>query len=1353
VARELKVQIIGDASSYQRALATSARSTQSFGQGVASGLGRIAKVGALVAGAAGVGGLVAVLKTGTEEFAESSKVMAQTEAVLKSTGGAAGVTAEQVDALATSISKKSGMDDEAIASGENLLLTFTNIKNQAGAGNDIFNQTTAILADMSTALGQDTKSSAIQLGKALNDPIKGVTALQRVGVSFTASQKEQIKSLVESGKTMDAQKLILRELTKEFGGSAEAAGKTLPGQLAKLKNSFEELAGGIVGSMAPAFSDAIGALNDFLGRLGEAQGITAKIKVVGDFVLDIAKGSYDAIRRQVNDFLFGSFTKGGGVGPEGIKFSPGMVAKVRDALAALDWTSVGKSIIDGITAAIRKAGELAKTLADTILKAVRAVDWVAVGRVMGPGLATAVVVAFTTLTDPVFWAKNWDLALSVMLARFGGSLGRVAGRFAAPLARFSLKLIEPLTKSFVKLGDELVLTIGRFSPRLAAAMLRAVEALPGIVGRGFGLLARLAESSLKALEDVVRSVFGRLGSIAVFTMRVLGIEVAITALQQFATGPVWNTIRAAFTAIQTAATTAWNAMAAAVRTSGAAIQAAAIAVWNAIRTAITVILSAIQTAVTTAWNTIATMTRTAGSQILTAVTTVWNTVVTTVRNTGAQMLSAVTTTWNAIIGFFRTVPGKILAALGDLGGLLVSAGASLISGFKRGIDSGWHAIIGFFSSAKSAIFNALGKVGDLLVGAGWSLINGLKKGAESAWNSVKGWLSDRANEAKRILTFGLKGSPELFTYYLGKELMTDLVKGMSAGEPVIRSGLGKVADMIIAAAKKFGIDARAALAVAMTEGGLKFGAVGDKGQSFGPFQMATFGELSGKSAAEASKFANSLEGINYALRKMAEYGAKGATGLEAMRKIIGGPGWGFERPKDPAAELQRAIGYYKQFPEKIAETVSKGAPVVTAAMREVLNKLGAMVKIASPIIGADNARGIIAGLDANAPNLVARAAAAMQKAIDAQKVVTRQAFVQSFNEMANAAIAAFDARTAAWKPFSQTVLDASQLQAGIKQVEEQLATAMAGVSGAGAAAAADIEKTLGPALGNAMAAAMSQISGAKTEAALQTASQRAQASIFAAITQATAAATAQAQTAVDQARAALAAAQAGGDPEAIAAAQQALDTAVTNQKALEGAIQAEKDAATQRLIVAEQTRHDRIAATQREGLAKQLADLRTHLLAHPEEWNKMGGAVQRILANYHIRLATSGETWANKFAAGIRAGIPDVRRAAEEMARAAAATIPRSPAKEGPLAFDIVKAGRQWAQGFGKGVKQVDPLFVNGRSLAAAFNAPAAAPAGGLAVNVYVEGALLGNTVPEVADTIYRELVRKGGRNVSLGLA
>ena len=247
---QVVVDFIADTSKLSSGMKQAGTSAGGFGSKL-KGLGRAAVV---AGGAAGLAALTGTLKVGIDELTQSSKVAAQTAAVIKSTGGAAGVTAKQVNDLAGSMMRKTGIDDETIQSGENLLLTFTKVQNKAGKGNDIFTKATHVMADMSVALGQDMKSSAIQLGKALNDPVKGVTALQRVGVSFTAAQKKQIKAMVESGNTMGAQKLILAELNKEFGGSAEAAGKTLPGQINILKESFSNLAGELVATLVPALT-------------------------------------------------------------------------------------------------------------------------------------------------------------------------------------------------------------------------------------------------------------------------------------------------------------------------------------------------------------------------------------------------------------------------------------------------------------------------------------------------------------------------------------------------------------------------------------------------------------------------------------------------------------------------------------------------------------------------------------------------------------------------------------------------------------------------------------------------------------------------------------------------------------------------------------------------------------------------------------------------------------------------------------------------------------------------------------------------------------------------------------------
>jgi hypothetical protein len=192
------------------------------GERLGSGIGAAAK-GPIVAALAG-GALLGSLGGLLADARESAKIGALTAEVVKTTGGAAKITAEQVGDLATSISNKTGADDEAIQAGANLLLTFTKVRNEAGKGNDIFNQATKASLDLATALGTDTKGAALQIGKALNDPIKGVSALSRAGVSFTAQQKEQIKTLQKGGDTLGAQKIILSELSTQFGGAAEAAG-------------------------------------------------------------------------------------------------------------------------------------------------------------------------------------------------------------------------------------------------------------------------------------------------------------------------------------------------------------------------------------------------------------------------------------------------------------------------------------------------------------------------------------------------------------------------------------------------------------------------------------------------------------------------------------------------------------------------------------------------------------------------------------------------------------------------------------------------------------------------------------------------------------------------------------------------------------------------------------------------------------------------------------------------------------------------------------------------------------------------------------------------------------------------
>lgn len=210
------------------------------------------KTAAIAGGAAGVGALAYGLKVGIDEFMTSQKEAAQTAAVIKSTGGVAHVTGKQVAGLSESLMKMSGVDDELITKGENMLLTFTNVRNEVGKGNDIFTQGTKAMFDMSVAMGTDTKTSAIILGKALNDPTRGMTALRRVGVTFSDAQETAIKKMQKTGDLMGAQKVVLKELNKEFGGSAKALGQTLGGQINIVRERFNNWAGDMVQKALPA---------------------------------------------------------------------------------------------------------------------------------------------------------------------------------------------------------------------------------------------------------------------------------------------------------------------------------------------------------------------------------------------------------------------------------------------------------------------------------------------------------------------------------------------------------------------------------------------------------------------------------------------------------------------------------------------------------------------------------------------------------------------------------------------------------------------------------------------------------------------------------------------------------------------------------------------------------------------------------------------------------------------------------------------------------------------------------------------------------------------------------------------
>ena len=186
--------------------------------------------------------ILAGIKKSVTAFEDQEFAIAQVRQGLVSTGFAVGKTLKELTKSAKELQEKSIFGDEKILQGVTAqLLTFANITE------DVFDRTQKAVLDVTTRLfgakasAESLRGTSIQLGKALNDPIGQLGALSRSGITFSKSQVEVIKKLAETGKLAEAQGVILTELEKQYGGSAEAARNTALGGMKVLQTRFQDL--------------------------------------------------------------------------------------------------------------------------------------------------------------------------------------------------------------------------------------------------------------------------------------------------------------------------------------------------------------------------------------------------------------------------------------------------------------------------------------------------------------------------------------------------------------------------------------------------------------------------------------------------------------------------------------------------------------------------------------------------------------------------------------------------------------------------------------------------------------------------------------------------------------------------------------------------------------------------------------------------------------------------------------------------------------------------------------------------------------------------------------------------------
>lgn len=763
MAGTVRIAILANGAKAREELSSVGKAGSKLGSALKTGLA----VGAGVAGAA----IVKTFVDGVKAAEDYVTLQRKTAAVIKSTGNAAKISVKGVKSLAGSLESMSGIDENLIINAENVLATFTDVRNGVKKSDRVFDQATATIVDMSAALGSDLQGSAIQVGKALNDPIKGISALSRVGVTFTQGQKDQIKALVESGKKMQAQKLILAELNKEFGGAAAAAGgQGFTGALNRAKDAFGDLFRDLTISVLPTLTKVadwfttkgIPAFGDFAQNVKDkvVPVIDKAFKSLGKIKLKFdLKGALDGILTDVRGW------------------AKPVIDAFTTSLKTGDYGPLGQALGSAVGQAISGASGLASKAFGAIADWAGSVDWVDIGKKVGEKALPFTVGFVNALLDPLmkgeFWSKHWKdvLLFAVNFIPFGKG-GSIASRIAGKLGLdkgITGAVIKGLEKSVGKVGGAVLKLFGAIAKALGKGLLKGLGLEEAVAGLGGRIVARFTALGTDVAETGSGIVSG-------FATRFLGavegiggfIGSAVGKLISFITTP----FRMAFGLLKEPITFLFKLWADEFVTGVGKLVG-----WGR--------------------NLVGGLVRGVGSVIRNLLTPIRQGLTLIVQDLAGWGAKWATKGKNAVAALGKAIVDKAK----DWGDLLFNAGQNLMQGLLNGIQNFWNnhvkPYLQWITDQISKVKGPPSKDKTLLVAAGELVMQGFLNGLESGYGDVRRSLQGFTSSlpglgaAGASTSAGLLSSPSFVVAGSGATAATPIavsfdLAGATSADPVVR---------------------------------------------------------------------------------------------------------------------------------------------------------------------------------------------------------------------------------------------------------------------------------------------------------------------------------------------------------------------------------------------------------------------------------------------------------------------------------------------------------------------------------------------------------------------------------------
>jgi len=211
--------------------------------------------------------------------------------------GAGSFALSELQQVADKFGKTTLFNQEDFTRGFNLLTSFRNI------GVDSYERVAQAAADIAQVNQVDVSTSFMQLAKALQDPERNLSNLNRSGIAFTKQQTKVIKELMKTNQVAKAHTMILDIVDESYNKLAQAAAVGFAGSVDTLSEEFRDFGETIGKALVPVLDPAVKGLTALLNFLnssgGQATAIIAGIVLAAkglSVVLPILTTNFIAIK-------------------------------------------------------------------------------------------------------------------------------------------------------------------------------------------------------------------------------------------------------------------------------------------------------------------------------------------------------------------------------------------------------------------------------------------------------------------------------------------------------------------------------------------------------------------------------------------------------------------------------------------------------------------------------------------------------------------------------------------------------------------------------------------------------------------------------------------------------------------------------------------------------------------------------------------------------------------------------------------------------------------------------------------------------------------------------------------------